>query len=77
MKSAGLGGIGAKASSEPPAPEDGGNPDDLMQRLKEWKEVAHFLRRNVVQGTLDPSGAYSKSEILDRFPSKVLVSISS
>jgi hypothetical protein len=61
MKSTGTSGVDNKGSAVPPAPEDAANPDDLMQRLKEWREVAMFLRRNVVQGRLDESGNYSES----------------
>jgi hypothetical protein len=33
----------------------------IAQRLAEWGEIASFLRRNVVQGTMDESGSYSES----------------
>lgn len=63
MKSTGAGArkevdMEMKTDKEPPAPESGGNADELIKRLGEWKEVAAFLRRNVVQGRMDENGTY-------------------
>lgn len=53
-----------KTDKEPPAPESGGNADELIKRLGEWKEVAAFLRRNVVQGRMDENGTYRELDQL-------------
>ncbi|KAK1925375.1 hypothetical protein DB88DRAFT_483737 [Papiliotrema laurentii] len=34
------------------------SPEEVEKRIGEWKEVAAFLRKNVVQGQLDETGAY-------------------
>ncbi|GFZ45288.1 hypothetical protein JCM24511_03014 [Saitozyma sp. JCM 24511] len=44
---------GSTASADP-AP----SPEELAKRIEEWREVAVFLRRNVVQGVKDEEGAY-------------------
>lgn len=37
------------------------SPEELAKRIQEWKDVAEFLRRNVVQGQLDEqTGTYSE-----------------
>jgi hypothetical protein len=39
------------------------SPAELEKRIKEWTEVAHFLRQNVVQGRLnEETGTYSELE---------------
>lgn len=35
--------------------------EEIAKRIEEWREIAVFLRRNVVQGVQDESGAYSAS----------------
>ena len=37
-----------------------GDEDQLEENLKHGKEVAEFLRSNVVQGKLEEEGKYSK-----------------
>ena len=37
---------------------------ELQKRIDEWKEVALFLRRNVVQGVKDDTGAYRMSSLI-------------
>lgn len=40
---------------------DPASPAELEKRIQEWKEVAAFLKQNVVQGRLDEeSGRYSE-----------------
>lgn len=36
-------------------------PEEVQKRINEWKEVADFLRKNVVQGRLEENGTYSES----------------
>lgn len=51
----------SSATSTPPPLEEGDgsstvdprSPEELAKRIQEWKEVANFLRQNVVQGQLD------------------------
>lgn len=54
----------SSSSASPPSPIDtsgsGVDTDLITQRLAEWNEIASFLRRNVVQGTMDESGSYSE-----------------
>ncbi|KAI9631950.1 uncharacterized protein MKK02DRAFT_41588 [Dioszegia hungarica] len=45
-------------SSEGGVGEQEVDPALIAQRLAEWGEIASFLRRNVVQGTMDESGSY-------------------
>ena len=33
-------------------------PEDIEKRIGEWKEIALFLRRNVVQGERGDDGSY-------------------
>lgn len=35
--------------------------EDLMKRIEEWREVAVYLRRNVVQGVQTEQGTFSES----------------
>lgn len=37
---------------------DPSSPEELSKRIEEWKEIALFLRRNVVQGELKGDGSY-------------------
>lgn len=40
---------------------DPASTEELSKRIQEWKDVAEFLRKNVVQGRLDEqSGTYSE-----------------
>lgn len=40
---------------------DPASPEELAKRIQEWKDVAEFLRRNVVQGRLnEETGTYSE-----------------
>ena len=32
---------------------------EIQKRITEWNEIAAFLRKNVVQGEMDATGAYS------------------
>ena len=45
--------------TSPSQDEDVGT-DEIARRIEEWKEVAVFLRRNVVQGEQGSSGAWSE-----------------
>lgn len=42
-------------------PVDFSSPEEIQKRINEWKEVAVFLRKNVVQGRLAEDGTYSES----------------
>lgn len=51
-----------KAGTGDDKPVDPTSAEELAKRVEEWKEVALFLRRNVVQGTQDEqTGRYSES----------------
>lgn len=49
------------ASSPPviPISEESIGVDDVAKRITEWKELARFLKRNVVQGVRSDDGAWS------------------
>jgi complex III assembly factor LYRM7 len=36
-----------------------GSFEELQKRIQEWRDVAVFLRRNVVQGVQNEDGAFS------------------
>jgi hypothetical protein len=38
--------------------------EDLEKRIGEWKEIALFLRRNVVQGEQGQDGAFRESSLV-------------
>lgn len=42
-------------------PVDFDAPEEIQKRINEWKEVAEFLRKNVVQGRLQENGSYGES----------------
>lgn len=42
-------------------PVDFAAAEEIQKRIGEWKEVASFLRKNVVQGRQDESGTFSES----------------
>ncbi len=42
-------------------PVDFAAPEEIQKRIGEWKEVAEFLRKNVVQGRQDETGTFSES----------------
>jgi hypothetical protein len=55
----------SSASTPPPPPvedvqesERDVTPEDIEKRIGEWKEIALFLRRNVVQGERGDDGSY-------------------
>lgn len=58
------------SASTPPAPpptedvqesEKDVTPEDIEKRIGEWREIALFLRRNVVQGERGEDGSYRMS----------------
>jgi hypothetical protein len=61
----------ADAASPPPQPpsppveeitvEETVTYEELEKRIREWKEIALFLRRNVVQGEKGEDGSYRMS----------------
>jgi hypothetical protein len=58
----------ADAASPPPPPpveevteEETVTYEELEKRIGEWKEIALFLRRNVVQGEKGEDGSYRMS----------------
>ncbi|BEI86297.1 hypothetical protein CcaverHIS002_0605840 [Cutaneotrichosporon cavernicola] len=54
----------ARHAQFPPAqplegpPVDFAAPEEIQKRVSEWKEVASFLRKNVVQGRQDETGTF-------------------
>ena len=41
--------------------EESVSPEVVAKRISEWREVAVFLRRNVVQGEQDANGSFRES----------------
>lgn len=60
--------ISCSSAATPPPPveevpvETEITEEELAKRIGEWKEIALFLRRNVVQGEQGEDGAFRKSK---------------
>ncbi|WVO15781.1 hypothetical protein L204_103443 [Cryptococcus depauperatus] len=50
--------ISAPSLSALPNAEENIGADEIVKRITEWKEVAKFLRNNVVQGVKTENGSY-------------------
>ena len=48
--------------------------EEIAKRIKEWKEVALFLRRNVVQAEQDEGGSYRELSISRALQCNIILS---